>query len=305
MRCIDRAAIAQGRDVISELFCALRSKGRRMRRICSTIAPASIMVLLAVAALADDPPNARLADDIALTKATMSLLAAKDFAAVRDRLDPATGQISDDTLRQMSDVIGASAPSSIETISATETHEVRTGDGNSRILLEYGLAGKWLVVDAVVKTNAASKRILRLFLTANALPLRESNAFHLFGKGPVQYLFLAGWIAAIVLTGWAISIAFRRHTGWRRWVLIALMPLGLTPTVAVNWTTAQVWVLEAISNAAGSVIPIFSLRYPMALFAYTEARAPYLYISAPLIALGYLIWQRRWNRARRADWSEA
>jgi hypothetical protein len=276
-----------------------------MRRLCGAIAPASIMVFLAVAALADDAPNTRLSDDIALTKATISLLAARDFAAVRDRLDPAIGQISDDTLRQMSDLFGASAPTSIETISATETHELRTGDGSSRILLEYALTGKWVVVDAVIKTTAAAKRFPRLFLTTNALPLSELNAFHLFGKGPVQYLFLAGWIAAIGFTGWAMTIAFRRHTGWRRWALIALMPLGLTPTVAVNWNTAQVWVLEAISNSAGSVIPIFNLRYPMALFAYTETHAPFLYISAPLIALGYLIWQRRSHRAREANWSEA
>ena len=82
----------------------------------------------------------------------------------------------------------------------------------------------------MAKTEAASKRLPRLFLTANGLPLRELNAFHLFGKGPVQYLFLAGWIAAIVLTARAILIAFRRHAGWRRWVLIAAMPTGLTPT---------------------------------------------------------------------------
>ena len=43
------------------------------------------------------------------------------------------------------------------------------------------------------------------------------------------------------------------------------------------------------------VIPIFALRYPMALFGYTETRVPYLYVSAPLIALGYLIWQRSWS----------
>jgi hypothetical protein len=291
--------------MISNLFCALRSYGRRIRRLCGTIAPASIMVVLAVAALADEAPDTRLSDDIALTKATVSSLVARDFAAVRNRLDPTIGQVSDDTLHQMSDLFGASAPTSIETISATETHELRTGDGNSRILLEYGLAGKWVVVDAVVKTTAATKRFPRLFFTANVLPLRELNVFHLFGKGPVQYLFLVGWIAAIGFTGWAITIAFRRHTGWRRWALIALMPLGLTPTVAVNWNTAQVWVLEAVTNSVGSFIPIFSLRYPMALFAYTETRAPFLYVSAPLIALGYLIWQRGWNRARRADWSEA
>ena len=71
----------------------------------------------------------------------------------------------------------------------------------------------------------------------------------------------------------------------------------LTPTVAVNWNTAQVWVLGAISNEAGSVIPIFGMRYPMALFAQTETLVPYLYVSAPLIALGYLIWQRGRKRS--------
>jgi hypothetical protein len=84
------------------------------------------------------------------------------------------------------------------------------------------------------------------------------------------------------------------------------MPLGLTPTVAVNWNTAQVWVLEALNNPAGHVIPIFALRYPMALFSYTETRVPYFYVSAPLIALGYLIWHRGWSQrlqplASRAD----
>ena len=75
------------------------------------------------------------------------------------------------------------------------------------------------------------------------------------------------------------------------------MPLGLTPTVAVNWNTAQVWVLEAVNNPAGQVIPIFALRYPMALFGATETLVPYLYVSAPLIALGYLIWQ--WRRSQK------
>src|ERR1700730_1255749 len=129
-----------------------------MRRTCGTLLLASLMVFLAVAALADDAPNSRLSDDVALTKATVSLLAARDFAAVRDRLDPAIAQISDDTLHQMSDLFGASEPTSIETIWATERHNLQTGDGNSRILLEYGLTGKWVVVDVVVKTEAAAKR---------------------------------------------------------------------------------------------------------------------------------------------------
>jgi len=145
----------------------------RLRRICGTIAPASIIVFLTVAALAVDAPNSGLSDDVALTKATVSLLAARDIAAVRDRLDPAMGQVSDDTLRQMSNLIGASEPTSIEPIWSTETRNLRTGDGNSRIPLEYGLTGKWVVVDAVVKTQGASKRFYRLFLTTNTLPVRR------------------------------------------------------------------------------------------------------------------------------------
>jgi hypothetical protein len=203
----------------------------------------------------------------------------------------------------MSDLMSASEPVSIETIWSTETHNLRTGDGYSRIKLEYRLTGKWVVVDAVINTQTASKRFAGLHLTANALPLRELNAFHLLGKGPVQYLFLAVWIAVIVLTVCAITVAFRRHTGWRRWTLIFLMPLGLTPTVAVNWNTAQMGVLEAISNPAGYTIPYFAIRYPMASFSYTEALVPYLYVSAPLIALGYLIWH--WSQRRRLSASVA
>jgi hypothetical protein len=279
----------------------------RIRRICAVIAPAAMMVFWAFAAQAEDAPDARLSEDIALTKATMSLLAAKDIAAVRGRLDPVMGQISDETLRRMSHVIGASEPASVETIRATETHDVQTGEGNSRIVLEYGLTddwvesgltGKWVVVESWVKTEAASKRFTRLYFSLNGLPLKELNAFHLFGKGPVQYLFLAGWIAAIGLTVLGIGAAFMRHTGWRRFVLVMLMPLGLTPTVALNWNTAELWVLEAINNPAGSAIPLLAFRYPMALFGSTEFRAPFLYVSAPLIAVFYLIWHWRSSQGR-------
>jgi hypothetical protein len=254
------------------------------------------MLSWAVAALAVETPNPRLSDDIALTKATISSLAAKDFAAVRDQLDPKLPKLSDDTLRQMSDLMGPGKPLSVETVWSTETHNPQNEDGISRVLLEYALAGKWVVADAAVKTEGASKRFVRLYLFPNALPLKELNEFHLYGKGPLQYLFLAAWIAAIVLTGLAIIAAFRRHSGWRRWLFIVAMPFGLTPTVALNWNTAQMWVIEAVGNPAGHIIPVVAARYPMALFSYTEMGTPYLCISAPLFALGYLIWHRLQGR---------
>lgn len=248
-------------------------------------------------AMASEPQDERLGSDVALTKATVAALVAKDFTAVRGRLDPGMGQASDDMLDRMSERIGAREPASIETISATGTYDVQSGDGTSQVLLEYDLAGKWIVVDAVIRTQAASKRFVRFYITTNKQSLAELNAFHFFGKGAVQYAFLAGWLAVIALTALAMTIAFRRHGGWRRWALVLLMPLGLTPTVAVNWNTAQVWVMEAAGNAAGQVIPILAFRYPMALFGHTEIQVTYFYVSLPLIAFTYLLWH--WWQSRR------
>lgn len=179
---------------LAAVVAAAAAGCRHVWRICGRIAPASMLVVFAFAALAADALDSRLSDDVALTKATVSLLAARDFGAVRERLDPGMGPVSDDRLLPMADLISASEPISIETIWATEVHSFQTGDGNSRMVLEYALAGKWVVVDAVVKTQAASKRFARLFLTANTQPLRELNAFHLFGKGRCNICFWrAGW----------------------------------------------------------------------------------------------------------------
>jgi len=56
----------------------------------------------------------------------------------------------------MSDLVSPGEPVSIETIWAAEIHDPQTGNGNSHILLEYGFTGKWVVVDAVIKTETSS-----------------------------------------------------------------------------------------------------------------------------------------------------
>jgi hypothetical protein len=284
------------------LRSALRLNGWCVQRICNAILPAAIMLFSAGAVLAADAPASRLDDDVAMTKATVSLLAARDIAAVRSRLDPIVGPVSDDVLRKLSDMVAANEPTSIETIYADERRNLQTGDGSSRVLLEYAYPGKWVLVDVAIRSKDNQKHFFRLFLTPNGVPLREANRFYFFGKGPAQYLFLAAWLAAIALVGWAIKIAFRRHTGWRRWVLIAAMPLGLTPTLAMNWNTAEMWVTEAINNPAGRAIPIFAVRWPMVMLGRTEFLVPYFMISAPLFAVGYLIWY--WRRGRRVKVAE-
>jgi len=274
---------------------------KQLRSIGGIFASILMMAALTMPALAADASDSRLQDDIALTKVTVSQLVAKDFAAVRAHLDPAMGQASDEQLRKMADLIGTAEPVSVEKAWSAENRNLETGDGVTRMFLEYRFGGKWLVVDAAVKTEGSTKRFVRLYFNNNAQSLRELNAFHLFGKGAVQYLFLLGWIATFALTGWAMIAAYRWHTGWRRWALIASMPLGLTPTVAMNWNTAQIWVIGAVSNSAGEVVPVFGMRYPMALLGFTELGATYFYISAPLIALGYLIW---WFRSSRKALSQ-
>jgi hypothetical protein len=251
----------------------------------------ALLSACASSAIAEEMPNARLSDDLALVRSTISLLQTGDLTAVRGRFDPfVLGAGADDSLRRMSEGLGHDEPTSVHVVSAKETHDVQTGDGSSRILLEYQFGRKWIVADATVKTVGADQRLLGLHFTVNALPFSEMNAFHLVGKGASQYVFLLSWLLTIAVTGWATYLALRRHRGWRRWLLVAMMPLGLTPAMAMNWNSAQIFILEAVSNQAGTITPIFSIRYPMALFGHTPTGAPYLCISAPLLAVAYLVW---------------
>jgi len=241
-------------------------------------------------ALAENPSDARLVADVTVAKSIISLLQSRDFTAIRAQFHPVVGPVTDVLLARMADVI-AGEPTSIETISSSGRYNVETGNGNSRTILEYEIGPHWIVADAVVNTENNVKLVSGLHFAVNDKPLRELNAFHLGGKGFAQYAFLACWMGIIGLTGYAMITAFRRQSGWRRWLLIVAMPLGLTPTVAMNWNTAQSWILEAVTVPAGSSFPIFAIRFPMALFGNTETGTPYLYISAPLIAVGYLIWR--------------
>ena len=72
-----------------------------------------MLLFLTVPATASEAPDVRLSDDIAFTKATIALLATKDFTSVRDRLDSGIGQASDETLDRMSNLFGVSEPASI------------------------------------------------------------------------------------------------------------------------------------------------------------------------------------------------
>ena len=76
---------------------------------------------------------------------------------------------------------------------------------------------------------------------------------------------------------------------------VTAMPLGIGPAVAMNWSNAAFWTFGgSVTRGAATFYPIFSARFPMAwfgMFGGTEFSVPYLYMSAPLIAIGYLIWR--------------
>jgi hypothetical protein len=266
------------------------------RRVRTSLAAALMSVLFAYVApaFAADPTDARLIADVAVAKATITLLQSRDFTALRKRLDPAIGPLSDNALARIADPVAGEAKS-IETISSKGSFDPAARNGESQIILEYQIDPHWVVANVVVKTENNIKRVSGLYFSVNDQPLRELGVFRLSGKGFVQYAFLAGWIGIIGLTGCAVVLAFRRHSGWRRWALIIAMPVGLGPAVAMNWNNAAFWTFGGtVTKGAAAFYPILSARIPMAwfgMFGGAEFNAPYLYMSAPLIAIGYLIWR--------------
>jgi hypothetical protein len=278
------------RDV-GRLACLGSLRERRARASLAAAFMSAVFACFSPASAAD-PTDARLVADVALAKTTITLLQSRDFNAVRERLDPAIGPFSDDVLGRMADVI-AGEIKSIETVSSEGNFNVGNGDRESQTILEYQIGSRWIVADAVIKTENNIERISGLYFSVNNQSLRDSSIFS--GKGFVQYAFLAGWIGIIGLTGYAMVLAFRRHSGWRRWVLMITMPVGVGPAVAMNWTNAAFWTFGGFITKGGTTFyPIFTGRFPMAwfgMFGGTEFHLPYFYISVPLIAIGYLIWR--------------
>jgi hypothetical protein len=245
-------------------------------------------------AFAADPTDARLMADVTVAKATITFLQSRDFTAVRARFHPVIGPLPDDVLTRMADTFAGDIKS-VETISSKGAFDPTTGNGESQTILEYQIDSRWVVADVVVKTENNTKQVSGLYVSVNKQPLRELSAFHLSDKGFAQFAFLAGWIGIVGLTGCAMVLAFRRHSGWRRWALMFVMPLGLGPAVAMNWSNGAFWSFGGtVTKGAASFYPIISGRFPMAwfgMFGGAEMGVPYLYMSAPLIAIGYLIWR--------------
>ena len=245
-------------------------------------------------AFAEDPTDARLTADVAVAKGTITLLQSRDFTAARKQFHPNTGSLPDDALARMADIVAGDVKS-VETISSRGRFDISPGNSESQTILEYQIGSRWVVADVVIKTENNIKRVSGLYFSVNSQPLRKLNAFRLSERGFAEYAFLAAWIGIVGLTGYAIVLAFRRQSGWRRWALMIAMPIGVGPAVAMNLSNAAFWVLGGPeTRGAVSFYPILSARFPMAwfgMFGGNEFSVPYLYMSVPLIAIGYLIWR--------------
>jgi hypothetical protein len=172
----------------------LQRRARMRKSLAAALMP--FIFAYVAPAFAADPTDARLMADVAVAKATITLLQSRDFTAVRDRFQPALGPLPDDVLAGMADVIAGEAKS-VETISSKGTFNPATGNGESQTILEYQIGLRWVVADVVVKTENNIKRVSGLYFSTNSQPLRELSVFHLSGKGFAQYAFLAGWIGII------------------------------------------------------------------------------------------------------------
>jgi hypothetical protein len=243
---------------------------------------------------AADSTDPQLMADVSMARATIALLQSRDFTAFRRQFFPYAASLTDDVVAHMADTVAGDAKS-VETISSKGRFDLGPGNSESQIILEYQIGARWVAADVVITTENNIKRVSGLYFSVNSQPLRELNIFRLSGRGLAEYAFLVGWIVIVVLTGHAMVLAFRRHSGWRRWALIVAMPVGLGPGLAMNLSNGVFWMLGGPeTRGAVSFLPIFSGRFPMAwfgMFGGAEFRVPYLFMSAPLIAIGYLIWR--------------
>src|SRR5690242_19926231 len=103
-------------------------KPRARMRISFVVALMLFTLAYIALAFAEDPTDARLIADVAVAKATITLLQSRDFTAARKQFHPSTGSLPDDALARMADIV-AGEVKSVETISSKGRFDL--GPGNS------------------------------------------------------------------------------------------------------------------------------------------------------------------------------
>jgi hypothetical protein len=218
-------------------------------------------------------------EEQALAKSYIDHLRTRDFDSIEKAADPSIRSPAlRETLAKMASMVPNEPPISVKLVGAHSFHGADLRTLNTTFEYEYG--GKWLVANVVTQEKDGVKTIVGFNVYPRGESLEAENRFTLPGKDPIQYMVLAGAIAAALLTIYSLVVCVRTRVPGRKWPWVLFILVGFGK-LAVNWTTGE-WSVAPLSVQLLSASAFAPLYGP-----WTIA------VSVPLGAVLFLIIHRR------------
>lgn len=177
-------------------------------------------------------------------KAIMALLAARDFSAVEQRVEPLLREPAlRSKLQDVANQFPSGQPRSISTIGA---HVLKSAtDETYNLTYEYEFPSAWVVANVVLQRKAGELLVAGLQAQSLSQSQRAMNAFTFNAKGPIHYIFLILACAVPALIVVALVICIRTPIPRRKWLWCLFIALGFVQ-FTLNWTTGQ-WGVQPLS----------------------------------------------------------
>jgi hypothetical protein len=218
---------------------------------------------------------------IEFVKSAVTDLQSNNIAAVEGKLDRQyVNEKSRSAFAQITSMLPSSPPESIHLVSWWSTRRLNEAKTvwHTIMSLQYGIDGKWFLVNAQVRTQEGASPILEGFnFQPIAASLESINRFSFQGKGRVYYVFLAYSIitatfcAAMFIRCWRNKMPLGRKILWLAGILSGVGTLGL------NWTSGALQ------------YHLLSFNIPAVGFFRGSPVAPYMFwISVPVFAILFL-----------------
>ncbi len=221
-----------------------------------------------------------------LAKQLVAKVAARDFSAIEEALDPAfrTPDLQD-KLDQMARTLPAGSPKSIRTVGSNTT--TRSKSTTYDLTLEYEYPASWVLAGVLLERIDDKVMLQGITFTPRTQSLEAENRFTFEGKGLLNYLVLALAIMIPLVVVYALVLCVRTKIARRKWLWVLFIAVGVIQ-FHFNWTTGA-WEVQPVS---------FMLLG--AGFAKTGPVAPWVFtLAVPLGAVLFLV--RRASLQRRND----
>jgi len=205
-----------------------------MRRLL----PLLVLVLAAGCSRTPSPEKIVPKEDVDFAQRFLSYLAARDFAALEQSMDPKLDRKQLRTrLEQLARNFPPDSPRSVKLVGALRRQSGTTAVTN--VTLEYEYPSSWLVAEVVFQRTPAGVIVQGMHVQ----PMRESlaslNRFTFAGKGVWHYIFFAVVVLVPTVMGYALFLVLRTPQLPLRWLWAFFVLVGVGQA-SLNWTTNRI-----------------------------------------------------------------